>query len=288
MVAGEASGDLLARLAAPEPARALAALVAEGIGGPTHGGAGLSTPGGRTTSWRCAATSRCSAISARSSAIRTQLLERLLRRQARCLHRRRRARLQPRRRDQAQGRRREDDPLRQPVDLGLARQADREDRPRRPTSCSASSRSSRRSTPSARSTPVYVGHPLASAIPFEVPRAASRAALGIADDATRRRAAARKPALRDPVHRAAPLRSGGADEPRPPGLRFVVPVVPGCATRSNPCASSTRPTRRSRCSTARRTKRSPPATSPSSPAARRRSRRRSSSGRWSSSTSCTR
>src|SRR3954452_9259329 len=31
---------------------------------------------------------------------------------------------------------------------------------------------------------VYVGHPLASAIPFDVPRAASRAALGIAADET--------------------------------------------------------------------------------------------------------
>ena len=102
------------------------------------------------------------------------------------------------------------------------------------------------------------------------------------------RAAAGKPSRRDPLHRAAPVRRRRRDEPgaagpalRRPGRRAA------CATRSRRCAGSTRPTRRSRSSTAAPTRCSPPATSSSSPAARRRSRRRCSSGRWWSSTSCT-
>ena len=73
---------------------------------------------------------------------------------------------------------------------------------------------------------VYVGHPLAAAIPFEAPRAAARAALGLGADDTvvavlpgSRRSeikyiAPRLFATCAAMHRARPL------------LRFVVPVVP--------------------------------------------------------------
>ena len=135
-----------------------------------------SRPGGRTTSWRCAATSRCCATTARSSASATQLAERLLARAARRLHRRRRARLQPRPGSAAARRAGiKTDPLRQPVDLGLARRAGREDRPQRSTMCCACFRSSRRCCAQHGIAATYVGHPLADAIPLEVPRAASRA-----------------------------------------------------------------------------------------------------------------
>ena len=185
-----------------------------------------------------------------------------------------------------QGRRRQDGPLRQPVDLGLARQA-------------RSSKIGRAADLVLCIFPfepeiyakhgidaVYVGHPLASAIPFEVPRAASRAALGVGRRRDRGRAAAGQPPLGDPVHRAAPVRRRRRDAAgRGPGCASSSRSSPGCATRSSRCARSTRAdVADRRCSTAARTRRSPPATSPSSPAARRRSRRRCSSGRWSSST----
>ena len=74
---------------------------------------------------------------------------------------------------------------------------------------------------------VYVGHPLASEIPFEVPRAASRAALGIPDEAT---VVALLPgSRRSEVQYIAPrLLAAAATMSRArPELRFIVPVVTG-------------------------------------------------------------
>ena len=71
------------------------AAAAHGIGGPRMADARLRRPGGRTRSWRCAATSRCCATTARSSASATSCKSALLARAARRLHRRRCARFQP-------------------------------------------------------------------------------------------------------------------------------------------------------------------------------------------------
>ena len=135
---------------------------------------------------------------------------------------------------------------------------------------------------------VYVGHPLASAIPFEVPRAASRAALGIADDETL--VALLPGSRRSEIQYIAPrlFARGGGDEPGPAGAALRRAGRHRPAPRGRAAAQAVRARRApSRCSTAAPTRRSPPATSRSSRAARRRSRRRSSSGRWSSSTPCT-
>jgi lipid-A-disaccharide synthase len=74
---------------------------------------------------------------------------------------------------------------------------------------------------------VYVGHPLASAIPLEVPRAAGRAALGI--DAGETLVALLPGSRRSEISYIAPRLFGAAVEMSRarPGLRFVVPVVPG-------------------------------------------------------------
>ncbi|MEO8309823.1 MAG: lipid-A-disaccharide synthase [Caldimonas sp.] len=74
---------------------------------------------------------------------------------------------------------------------------------------------------------VYVGHPLASAIPFEVPRAASRVALGVGADETL--VALLPGSRRSEIHYIAPRLFGAAAEMSRarPGLRFVVPVVTG-------------------------------------------------------------
>jgi len=74
---------------------------------------------------------------------------------------------------------------------------------------------------------VYVGHPLASAIPFEVPRAAGRAALGIGAGETL--VALLPGSRRSEIGYIAPRLFGAAVEMSRarPGLRFVVPVVPG-------------------------------------------------------------
>ncbi len=73
----------------------------------------------------------------------------------------------------------------------------------------------------------YVGHPLADAIPFEVPRAASRAALGLPDDATV--VAILPGSRRSEVQYIAPRLLAAAAQMNKlrPGLRFVLPVVPG-------------------------------------------------------------
>ncbi len=73
----------------------------------------------------------------------------------------------------------------------------------------------------------YVGHPLADAIPLEVPRAASREALGIASDET---VVALLPgSRRSEIQYIAPRLFEAAAEMNRirPGLRFILPVVPG-------------------------------------------------------------
>ncbi len=73
----------------------------------------------------------------------------------------------------------------------------------------------------------YVGHPLADAIPLEVPRAASRAALGLNElDAV---VALLPGSRRSEIEYIAPRLLAAAAEMhrRRPGLRFVLPVVPG-------------------------------------------------------------
>ena len=74
---------------------------------------------------------------------------------------------------------------------------------------------------------VYVGHPLASAIPFEVPRASVRAALGVGADETL--IALMPGSRRAEIQYIAPRLFGAAAEMsrQRPGLRFVVPVVTG-------------------------------------------------------------
>jgi lipid-A-disaccharide synthase len=73
----------------------------------------------------------------------------------------------------------------------------------------------------------YVGHPLADAIPFDVPRAASRTALGI--DARETVVALLPGSRRAEVQYIAPLLLAAATEMNRlrPGLRFLLPVVPG-------------------------------------------------------------
>ena len=74
---------------------------------------------------------------------------------------------------------------------------------------------------------VYVGHPLADAIPLEVPRAASRAALGLSADDT---VVALLPgSRRAEVQYIAPrlLQAAAEMHRQRPHLRFVLPVVPG-------------------------------------------------------------
>jgi lipid-A-disaccharide synthase len=73
----------------------------------------------------------------------------------------------------------------------------------------------------------YVGHPLADVIPMEVPRAAARAALGLASDA---RVVALLPgSRRAEVQYIAPrlLQAAAEMHRRRPGLRFLLPVVSG-------------------------------------------------------------
>jgi lipid-A-disaccharide synthase len=74
---------------------------------------------------------------------------------------------------------------------------------------------------------VYVGHPLASAIPFEVPRRAARATLAI--DANATLVALLPGSRRSEIRYIAPRLFGAAAEMSRsrPALRFVVPVVAG-------------------------------------------------------------
>jgi lipid-A-disaccharide synthase len=73
----------------------------------------------------------------------------------------------------------------------------------------------------------YVGHPLADTIPLDVPRAASRAALGLEPDESV--VAILPGSRRSEVQYIAPRLLGAAAQMHRerPGLRFVLPVVPG-------------------------------------------------------------
>ena len=71
----------------------------------------------------------------------------------------------------------------------------------------------------------YVGHPLADAIAMEPPRAAARAALGLAEDDT---VIALLPGSRkSEINYIAPALVGAARLLAKPGRRFVMPIVPG-------------------------------------------------------------
>ena len=73
----------------------------------------------------------------------------------------------------------------------------------------------------------YVGHPMADAIPLEVPRAAARAGLGLADDDV---VVALLPgSRRSEITHIAPrlLAAAALMQQRRPGLRFVLPLAPG-------------------------------------------------------------
>ena len=74
---------------------------------------------------------------------------------------------------------------------------------------------------------VYVGHPIASEIPFEPPRAEARAALHVGDDETL--IAVLPGSRRSEIQYVAPRLFGAAREiaKARPGTRFVVPVVTG-------------------------------------------------------------
>ncbi len=82
----------------------------------------------------------------------------------------------------------------------------------------------------------YVGHPLADAIPLEVPRAASRAALGLNDDD---QVVALLPgSRRSEIRYIAPRILAAAAElhNRRPETRFVLPVAPGLRELVEPIA----------------------------------------------------
>lgn len=88
----------------------------------------------------------------------------------------------------------------------------------------------------------YVGHPLADAIPLDVPRAASRAALGLHDDDT---VVALLPgSRRSEVEYIAPrLLSAAAHMHRQRGaLKFLLPIVPGLRERVEALKSEHAPT----------------------------------------------
>jgi len=72
----------------------------------------------------------------------------------------------------------------------------------------------------------YVGHPLADTIPLEVPRAAARAALGLADEPV---VALLPGSRRSEIQYIAPRLFAAAAEMAAlrSGLRFILPVVPG-------------------------------------------------------------
>ncbi|MFT7774519.1 lipid-A-disaccharide synthase [Roseateles sp.] len=71
----------------------------------------------------------------------------------------------------------------------------------------------------------YVGHPLADAIPMEVPRVAARAALMLPEDDT---VIALLPgSRRSEINYIAPALIGAARLLARPGRRFVIPIVPG-------------------------------------------------------------
>jgi lipid-A-disaccharide synthase len=87
----------------------------------------------------------------------------------------------------------------------------------------------------------YVGHPLADAIPMEVPRAAGRAALGFTEGDT---VVALLPgSRRSEVEHIAPrlLAASALMHRQRPGLRFVLPLVPGLRELVQPMVAAHAP-----------------------------------------------
>ena len=88
----------------------------------------------------------------------------------------------------------------------------------------------------------YVGHPLADAIPLEVPRSASRAKLGLSADV---QVVALLPgSRRSEIEYIAPRLLAAAEvmKRERPGLRFVLPVVPGLRALVEPLLARHAPT----------------------------------------------
>ncbi len=83
----------------------------------------------------------------------------------------------------------------------------------------------------------YVGHPLADAIPLQVPRAAARQAIGLADDVPL--LAVLPGSRRSEIQYIAPvfLQAVARLAQERPGLQFVLPVVPGLKALLAPLAS---------------------------------------------------
>ena len=239
MVAGEASGDVLAGLLLDGLRARWPALVAEGIGGPRMAEQRLR--------------GLVAARQARGARLRrgARPLPRDRRHpqpadraadegQARRLHRRRRARLQPRPRGQAARRRREDGALRQPLDLGLARQAGREDQEgRRPGALHLPVRArdlrQARGRRGLRRPPDRQRDPDGAAAGRGAGRARGR----------RRRDPDRAccpGSRRSEIQYIAPRLFGAAREiaKARPGIRFVVPVVTGTAPRDRAVAPPVR------------------------------------------------
>ncbi len=87
----------------------------------------------------------------------------------------------------------------------------------------------------------YVGHPLADAIPLDPPRAASRAQLGLAD--SDEVVALLPGSRRSEIHYIAPsfLQAAQAMHRARPGLRFVLPVAPGLRRLIEPLVATHAP-----------------------------------------------
>ena len=147
MVAGEASGDLLAGLLLDGLRKRWPQLQAAGHRRAADGRAAASRPGGPTRSWRCSGYVEVLRHYRELVGIRNQLRERLLAGPPAGVHRRGRPRFQPRPRSRAAAPGHQDRAFRLPVDLGLARRAGRQDPAQLPTMCCASSRSSRSCSP---------------------------------------------------------------------------------------------------------------------------------------------
>ena len=138
-----------------------------------------------------------------------------------------------------------------------------EDRPRASTMCCACSRSSPSSAAQHGIAATYVGHPLADAIPLRAAARRSRARAGPGRRRHGGRAAARQPALARSSYIAPRLAgSGRADAPRSGrSCASCCRWRPGCAALVEPLLAAARagvPHRS--CSTAARTRRWPPAT----------------------------
>ena len=213
MVAGEASGDVLAGLLLDGLRARWPGLVAEGIGGPQMAERGFQAwwPHDKLAVRGYVEVLRPLPRDPRHPQPADRAADEG---QARCLHRRRRARLQPRPRGQAAGRRREDGALRQPLDLGLARQAGREDQEGgRPGAVHLPVRA--RDLRQARG---QRGLRRPSDRQRDPDRAAAGRGARRAQGRRRRdpdRDAAGQPPLGDPVHRAAPVRCRPRDRQGP-------------------------------------------------------------------------